>query len=370
MLHRATLLLPCILAGALTAQGQFTESDHVKLFEMRSELLSSFWGREMQMQAGVVLPPAYRADERLPVCYSISGFGGSHLSAVRAGPSLVTSMRDQGYPRMVYVFLNARCPLGHHEFADSVNNGPCGRALTEELIPALEREYHTFGAPPGRFLTGHSSGGWSSLWLQITYPELFNGTWSTAPDPVDFRDFTGIDIYAFDNAFKDPDGAPIMLVRRAGKFTTSLEGFVRSEVKRRAYGGQFASFDAVFSPRGEDGRPMPLFDRDTGKIDPAVARSWEKYDIRLVLQRRWPELAPRLQGKLHVYCGTQDTFRLEGAVALLRDQLIALGSDAEIVFAEGRDHGTLFQPEPKLWPDGMLARIHREMLARFEQRVK
>ena len=59
---------------------------------------------------------------------------------------------------MIYVFLNARCALGHHEFADSVNNGPWGEALTTEFIPALEKEFGAFGAPRGRFLTGHSSG--------------------------------------------------------------------------------------------------------------------------------------------------------------------------------------------------------------------
>jgi hypothetical protein len=58
-------------------------------------------------------------------------------------------MRDDGYPRMLHVFLNAKCALGHHEFADSVNNGPWGAALTREFIPALEAKFHAFGAPAG-----------------------------------------------------------------------------------------------------------------------------------------------------------------------------------------------------------------------------
>lgn len=28
--------------------------------------------------------------------------------------------------------------------------------------------------------------------------------------------------------------------------------------------------------------------------------------------------------------------------------------------------GRLFEPEPALWPDGMVARIHREMQAKFD----
>jgi S-formylglutathione hydrolase FrmB len=360
----ASSFLLLSLTALAPAQQTFRETENVKLFELRSELLSAFWGREIKMQAGVVIPSDHKPDEKLPVCYSIHGFGGSHLGAQRNGPRLVEQMRN-GYPRMLYVFLNAACPLGHHEFADSVNNGPWGKALTEELVPALERSFHAGGSAGARFLTGHSSGGWSSLWLQVVYPDFFGGTWSTAPDSVDFRDFTGIDVYRMKNAYEDPDGKPIQLVRRNGQFVTSIQQFVEAEVSRKQYGGQFASFDAVFSPRGEDGRPMPLFDRKTGAIDPFVARSWERYDIGLILKRGWETLGPKLAGKLKVFVGTLDTFRLEGALRLLQADLKQLGSDAEIVFAEGRDHGSVMAAH-ELWPDGLLARIHKEMRARFD----
>lgn len=41
----------------------------------------------------------------------------------------------------------------------------------------------------------------------------------------------------------------------------------------------------MFSPRGDDGRPRPLFDRTTGVIDREITKAWEAYDIRLVLER-------------------------------------------------------------------------------------
>jgi S-formylglutathione hydrolase FrmB len=256
--------------------------------------------------------------------------------------------------------------MGHHEFADSANNGPWGRALTEEFIPAFERRYVPQSRPEDRFLTGHSSGGWSSLWLQVAYPDFFNGTWSTAPDSVDFRDFTGIDVYEFENAYVDPGGEEIPLMRRNGEWAMSIRAFVERERERRPVGGQFYSFNAVFSPRGEDGTPMQLFDWETGAIDSKVAESWKKYDIVHVLDTNWTELAPRLRGKLHVYIGTLDTFRLEGACRLLDATLKRLGSDSEIILVEGRDHGSLFSPHKELWPRGMRERIHREMSNRFE----
>ena len=71
----------------------------------------------------------------------------------------------------------------------SAKNGPRGAALIKELIPEIDKRYRTVDASTARFVTGHSSGGWSSLWLQVNYPETFGGVWSTAPDPVDFRDY-------------------------------------------------------------------------------------------------------------------------------------------------------------------------------------
>ena len=367
-----TLVLPVTGAFAQRRPARFMESERVKLFEMQSQLLSQFWGREIRMQAGVVLPTGWSPDskETWPVCYNIHGFGGSHRSAMRQGRRLTQAMDAGKYPRMLYVFLNATCPQGHHEFADSVNNGPWGKALMTELIPALEQRFRAVGKPHGRFLTGHSSGGWSSFWLQITYPDSFGGTWSTAPDSVDFRDFTGINVYEWKNAYTDPEGDPIQLMRRGKRWVMTIQQYVEREHARKSYGGQFSSFDHVFSPRGEDGRPMPLFDRKTGRIDPFVARSWEKYDIRLILRRNWKTLGPKLQGKLRIYMGTLDTFRLEGASKLLKQELAELGSDARILLVEGRDHGSLFRPHPTHWPQGMMQHIHEDMWRTFKNSRK
>jgi len=338
-------------------------------FKLRSECVSGFWKSDRFVEAGVVRPLDWQQGERLPVAYSIHGFGGDHEIAWVQGPHLQQRMQTGAAPRMLYVYLNAQFEWGHHEFADSRCNGPWGKALTEEFIPALEREFGAVGEPGARFLTGHSSGGWSSLWLQVTYPDFFGGCWATAPDPVDFRDFTGIDIYSYENAFTDPEGRPIMLIRRrnSDEFTTSIRQFVSAEQMRGPVGGQFFSFNAVFGGKGADGMPRPLFDAKTGVIDPEVADSWRPYDISLVLREQWKTLGPKLAGKIHVYMGLLDTFRLEGATILLKEELESLGSDAQILLVEGRDHGTLISPHPELWPKGMHDRIHREMYESYQR---
>jgi hypothetical protein len=357
-LNPASSSQPVELTLTSPLQDGLTDSPNVELITFESPSLSKFWGRPIKMEAGVVLPPGYTKNvrARYPTVYVVHGYGGTHLNAWRKGPELVRQMTEGKIPEMIYVFLNAKFTLGHHVFADSVNNGPWGHALTAELIPYLEKQFRMDGVTRGRFLTGHSSGGWSTLWLQVNYPDTFGGTWSTSPDPVDFHAFTGPDLTLSppQNFFRGAGGKPYNLVRNKGREIMTLEEYAQMERVLGPYGGQMASFEAVFSPRGADGQPMPLFDRDTGQIDPFVQKAWERYDISRILSKNWTQLGPKLLGKLHIIVGTADTFHLEEAAYLLRDKLKALGSDATFEFIKGRDHFDLYE-------GGLGERIAREM---------
>jgi hypothetical protein len=243
----------------------------------------------------------------------------------------------------IRVTLDPRCPLGHHVFANSDNNGPWGDALVAEFLPALDSTFRTVGTPAGRFLTGHSSGGWSTLWLQVNYPDDFGGTWSTAPDPVDFRDFQQIDLYRpGENMFRDASGQLRPLARMQGRNIVSYIQFSQME-DVLGPGGQLHSFEAVFSRRGADGRPVPLWNRQTGEINPATAETWRRYDLGLRLRQNWESLGPKLQGKLHVVTGEEDTFFLDGSSRLLQETLQKLRSDAVVTMVPGRDHMNLYQ---------------------------
>jgi S-formylglutathione hydrolase FrmB len=329
----------------------FPESDRVKLVDISSKLLTEFHGRPVRLRAGVALPASFASnpERRYPVVYEIPGFGGDHFGARGRVRSTDVAGVD-----MLWVVLDPACPSGHHVFADSDNNGPYAKALVEELIPEIEKRFRGLGTPLGRFVTGHSSGGWSSLWLQVTYPDFFGGVWSTAPDPVTFRNFQKIDLTRpGTNMFTDEEGKPRPVARMGGKPVLYYKPFSDLEVVI-GHGGQLGSFEAVFSPRGTDGRPRQLWDRASGTVDPEVGRAWERYDIRLILERNWKALGPKLAGKLHVYMGGEDTFYLEGATRQLKDTLAKLGSDAVVEIVPGKDHGTLMDR-------AMRERIAREM---------
>ena len=314
----------------------FRETDRLKLVELPSPLLSAFYKRPIKHKASVHLPAGDRAIKR-PALYIIPGFGGdtSFIKIVA---------RDRRFAfgtDLIRVVLDPDCGTGHHVFADSAANGPRGEALVKEFIPHLEATFNAIPEPGARLLNGHSSGGWSSLWLQTTYPDTFGGTWSTSPDPVDFRDFQRLDLYTPGvNFYRQADGSPRPIARLGGTPALFAEPFVRME-EVLGDGGQLSSFEAVFSPLDPSGRPRKLWDRATGAVDHATAKAWEKYDIRLVLESNWPTLGPKLKGKIHVIMGDGDTFYLEGATRLLKESLAKLGSDAEITLVPGKDHFTL-----------------------------
>jgi S-formylglutathione hydrolase FrmB len=312
-----------------------------------SPALSRFWGRSVVLHGWVVTPPDYsgHSARRYPTVYYTQGFGGSLRSLHDGAVARWDDMKTGKAPPMIWVAVDQSSPSGTSEFVNSVNNGPWGDALTGELIPDLERHYRMDARPSGRLLTGHSSGGWAVLWLQVNYPKLFGGAWPTSPDPSDFHDFTGIDLYLPGaNAYRKPDGTPWPLARDKGEMLVSVEDYTRREVVIGGYGGQMASFDWVFSPRGADGAPVPMFDRTTGAVDSAVVAYWkEHYDVAERLRRHWPELRRDLDGKIHLTVGSADTFYLDGSAHRLEATMRALGAKTDFRYVEGRSHFDLYR---------------------------
>ena len=318
-----------------------------------SPRLSRFWGRPITLRGWVVTPPDYAAHpgRRYPAVYYTHGYGGTLGSVHDVAVARWDEMKAGKAPPMIWVGLDQTSPSGTSEFVDSVNNGPWALALTSELIPDLERHYRMDAKPSGRLLTGHSSGGWAVLWLQVNHPKLFGGAWPTSPDPSDFHDFLGIDLYAPGaNVYRKPDGKPWPLAQEKGEMLVSVEDYTHREVVVGEYGGQLASFEWVFSPRDSDGRPVPMFNRTTGAVAPAVIDYWkEHYDVTEHLRRHWPELKRDLDGKIHVTVGAADNFHLDGAAHRLEATMKALGARTDFRYLEGRGHFDLYGVGDDRW---------------------
>jgi len=338
---------------------------HATAIAFESPALTAFWGRPIVMRGWVATPPGYdpHGKATYPTVYSFHGFGADDDTLLRRAGDAYAAMAAGRTPPMIWVFMDYSGPWGANEFADSVNNGPWGKAFAEELVPDLERRYRMDARASGRFLTGHSSGGWASLWTLIHHPKQFAGTWSTSPDPSDFHDFMGADLYApHANLYSTPGGARQPLMRDGGKVLATMEEFARLEAVMGPSGGQMASFDWVFSPRGPDGRPLPMFDRATGAVDPAVVAYWrDHYDIAHVISTNWRTLKPDLDGKIHLVVGAADSFYLDGSAHRLQAVLDGLGAKSRFEFIPGRGHFDLHAVGDN--PNGLVEAFAWEMYA-------
>jgi hypothetical protein len=334
------------------------DSEFIRHFKIRSEKLSKFWGRDIFLRGHVLVPKDF--DKHPEARYPLMIFHG-HFPAdfgafrttppdpnLKCEPSARFNLpcynrteQEEAYrayqqwigekfPRFLVVEIDHSNPYYDDSYAvNSANLGPYGDAITYEFIPELERRYRGLGKGWARFVYGGSTGGWEALGVQIKYPDEYNGAFAACPDPIDFRQTMLTDIYKDRNAYYLE--GPFARVARAGKrdyldnspYTMEMENrweLVMGDKTRS--GGQWDIWEAVFSPMGADGYPQRVWDKRTGVIDPKVAAYWQQnYDLRFILQRDWKTLAPKLQGKIHIYVGDMDNFYLNNAVYLMEDFL-------------------------------------------------
>lgn len=330
----------------------------VRYFKFRSPSLSKFWGRDVFINGHLLLPKDFdkHPEARYPLAifhgHFPEGFGGFRTTPPEADLTCKPAARfnepcynrieqqeaydfyqkwiSPDFPRMLIVEIDHSNPYFDDSYAvNSANLGPYGDAITHEFIPALEKKYRGLGKGWSRFLYGGSTGGWEALAVQVFYPDAYNGAFAACPDTVDFRQTKVVNIYEDNNAFwrigpfgRVERGVNQNYLGHVG-WTNEMENrYERVLGSKSRSGGQWDIWDAVYSPMGADGYPLPVWNKETGEIDPKVAAYWrENYDLRHILEREWKTLGPKLQGKLHIYVGDMDNFHLNNAVYLMEDFL-------------------------------------------------
>ncbi len=369
------------------------DTPYIRHLKIRSELLSKFWGHPMYLSANVLVPEGF--DTHTSVHFPLiiaedhfnADFGGFrteppdpnlkpdyserfHISGYnriqqQEAYKLYQQWISPGFPRVLIAEINHANPYYDDSYAvNSANLGPYGDAIETELIPAIEKQFRGIGQGWARFAYGGSTGGWEAMAVQTFYPDHYNGAFVACPDPVDFRAYTTINLYEDKNAFymqgahteiaqpvmRDYLGHALATVQGMNQYELALGSHARS-------GEQFDIWQAVFGPVGEDGYPQPIFNKETGVIDPAVAAYWKAhYDLSAILQRDWPTLGPKLQGKLHIYVGSADTYFLNDAVYYLEDFLKTTNPpyDGEVKYGDRAEH--CWNGDPNL--PNYLSRLH------------
>jgi hypothetical protein len=385
---------PIVLDQIIAPIPEPKDTTYIRHIRIQSELLTKFWGRPMFLSANVLVPEGFdqHPDAHFPLMIFEDHFNDDFhgFRTTPPDPNLKPDYSERfhisGYnriqqeeaykfyqqwiapkfPRFLVAQINHANPYYDDSYAvNSANLGPYGDAIETELIPAIERQFHAIGQGWARFAYGGSTGGWEALAVQVFYPEHYNGVFAACPDPVDFRGFTNINLYADKNAFymegphmrveqpgeRDYLGRTLMTTRVINQYELARGSHSRS-------GEQFDIWQAVYGPVGKDGYPQPIFKKETGEIDPATAAYWkEHFDLSAILAKNWATLGPKLEGKIHVYVGGADTYFLNDAVYYLEDMLKATRNPpygGEVKYGDRAEH--CWNGDPNL--PNYLSRLH------------
>ena len=327
------------------------DTQWVQRFRFQSDTLSEFWGRPIFLGATVLLPKDYDSTTiNYPIIYEQGHFSLRAPMRFSVGGDLHDTWIQDNFPRIIVATFQHPNPYFDDSYAvNSVNVGPYGDAILQELIPEIEARYRVIKEPWARALTGGSTGGWEALALQIFNPDFFGGTWAYCPDPVTFYDVEGINIYSDTNAFyKQHEWRKVPTPN-----TRETNGEIRLTSKQRNHfelvngtkgrsGQQLDIWSAVYGPLGDDGYFKPLFNKFTGEIDHEVATYWKKhYDLMHYLERNWPEIGDKLVDKLHVYTGTMDNFYLNNSTKMLQNWMKTTTDphyEGFFLYGEGKGH--------------------------------
>jgi len=355
------------------------DTEYIKHIKIKSKLLSEFWGRDMYLQANVLVPEGFQkesstryplmvfhghfpktiggfrtipptAPEKDSIYSSRFGITGYQYIQEKEAFDFYKKWTSKDFPRFLVIEIQHQNPYYDDSYAvNSANLGPYGDAITYELIPHIEKRFNGVGAGWGRFLYGGSTGGWEALAAQVFYPKEYNGCFAACPDPIDFRAYTVVDIYKDKNAYYQ-EGSFRKTLRpgmRDGK------GHVKTQLidmNRREYvlgdhsrsGDQWDIWQAVYSPAGDDGYPKPIWDKLTGEINSDVANYWkENYDLRYIMERDWDKIGKDLEGKVNIYCGDMDNYYLNNAVVLTEEFLESTKDpyyDGEVDYGNNAEH--------------------------------
>ena len=352
----------------------------VEIVDIESKLLGDFRrDRTVHLRTGVVWPLNVEAGRDYPAVYLIPGFGGDHFGAFARKAAIdklpADSPERKFFQNVFWIVLDPDGPNAHTLFADSDVNGPCGAALIQELIPALEARFPLSRRAEGRILYGHSSGGWSSLWLAVNYPDTFGACWTYSPDPVDFHRLERVNIYDTDNAYIDRDSvpgnvfdSPSFRIHDKPVCTVRLENLMEQAVgPDNSSAGQWDSWQSVWGHRDSQGNAVALYDPVTGTINRAEAESYKRYDITEMLRQNPERIGQLLQQRVRLIVGDMDEFYLNEAVGFLRSTLQALKIQTDpsthfgyIKIIPGAGHGTIMHtPEAQGFYKEALAHLAR-----------
>lgn len=193
------LLIVCLTAFSLKAF-----CGHVDTIQVYSAAM------QKEIPCIVIVPDLYNElDVKYPVVYLLHGYSGNYLDWITRVPVLKDYVDE--------FHLIIVCPDGGYSswYFDSPIDSTirCETFIIRELIPAIDKRYHTVPDRKHRAITGLSMGGHGALYLAIRHRDEFGAVGSISG---------GVDIRPFPNNWD--------IKKRLGDITIDRENWEKNTV--------------------------------------------------------------------------------------------------------------------------------------------
>ncbi len=217
-------------------------------------------------------------------------------------------------PPVVVVFPDCSTRNGGSQYLDSAATGDYMSHLVAELVPEIDRRFHTIPAREARAVVGKSSGGFGALIAAMDHPGTFGACASHSGDCY-FEHCYGQDFPRF-----------VRDMKKRGGLEKFLREFSSLEIKDKddVFLINIIAMAQAYSPN--DRRP-PLnfdlpFDVETGELKHGVFSRWKAWDP---VERAGLRVdALRSLRALYIDAGDKDEFWLDLGARILSRRLTSL----------------------------------------------
>ena len=255
------------------------------------------------------------------------------------------------YPRMIIIEIQHANPYYDDSYAvNSANLGPYGDAITYELIPYLEKKYRCLGtglvAVPLRRLDRRLGGPRRPGLLPRRVQRLLRRL--PRPDRLPRlhgrRHLQGQERVLRRRALAQGPAArdaqlPRAHQRRPWRTSTATSWCSAPRAGRASSG---TSGRPCIRPSGPTATPSGSGTSGPASSTTRSPKYWrEHYDLGHILERDWPKIGKKLEGKIHIYVGDMDNFYLNNAVYLVEDILKKTKDPAyggEVAYGDRAEH--------------------------------
>lgn len=217
--------------------------------------------------AAIYLPPSYDQDaqRQYPTIYLLHGIFDHYQTWLPEGfdaPGILDRLSaSDEIPEVIAVMPNGFNPTGGGFYRNSQVSGNWADFVADDLVGYVDDHYRTLARPESRAVTGHSMGGYGSIHLGMTRPDVFSVVWAMSPCCLSAVDDLGFGNDAWRRAirFESPadlqtalqngDFYPVAMVGLLYAFSPNLENPpFHVDFPYELVGGETVLIDSIYDP--------------------------------------------------------------------------------------------------------------------------